>query len=246
MEPVSDLRTREAETYLAVVAERGLDVGVSGFAVHTLATYDDADFATLADVLDGAGASASFAFLGRDAEAQAETIARLDADGHEVVCHGQRHVACDDLTDALARENVEGALATIEEAAGVRPSAFFAPLLEMNATTMAVLADAGIDHAVGRAVSMPPAGLTVVEPEPLVDLELLMESHSPEETFEALGERAESGGVFLMHPTLIEHYGAAAEFEAWIDEYRPVSVGEWVEAGGVGLLVDAVRPLKIE
>ena len=62
----------------------------------------------------------------------------------------------------------------------------------------------------------------------------------------ALTDRAATGGVFLMHPNLIEHFGATDAFHAWIDEFQPTTVSGWVEDGGVGLLVDAVRPLKIE
>lgn len=246
MQPVPELRRREVEAYLEVVAERGADVGVEAFAFHNLGVYDAADYATLVDALDAAEATASFAFLGRDAAARAESIGHVDDAGHEVVLHGHRHVACGDLPESLARENVEAGLASIDAAADVRPTTFFAPLLSMNAATMDALVGAGFERAVGRADSVAPEGLTVVEPEPLVDLELLMAGHSPAETFDALAERAATGGVFLMHPNLIEHFEATDEFHAWIDEFRPASVAEWVEEGGVGLLVDAARPLKIE
>jgi len=246
MQPVPELRRREVETYFEVVAERGLDVGVDAFAFHNLGVFDDSDFAILVDVLDGADATASFAFLGRDADEQAGSIEHVDAAGHEVVLHGQRHVACGDLPESLARENVEVGVTSLEAASGVRPTAFFAPLLSMNDATMDALVEAGIERAVGVAETVVPDGLVEVEPEPLVDLELLMAGHSPSETFDALAERAATGGVFLMHPNLVEHFDATDEFHAWIDEFRPVSVGEWVEEGGVGLLVDAVRPLKIE
>jgi len=246
MQPVPELRRREVETYLEVVAERGADVGVEAFAFHNLGVFDAADYATLVDALDAAEATASFAFLGRDADQRAASIERVAASGHEVVLHGQRHVACGDLPASLARENVESGIASVEAATGVRPTTFFAPLLSMNAATMGALVDAGVERAVGRAETAAPDGLTVVEPEPLVDLELLMAGHSPDETFDALAERAATGGVFLMHPNLIEHFEATDAFHAWIDEFEPASVGEWVEEGGVGLLVDAVRPLKIE
>lgn len=246
MQPVPELRRREVETYLEVVAERGADVGVEAFAFHNLGIYDQTDFAGLVDVLDGSDATASFALLGRDAEEQAGSIELVDAAAHEVVLHGQRHVACGNLPESLARENVEAGLASIEAASGVRPTTFFAPLLAMNPATMDALVDAGVERAVGRADAAVPAGLTVVEPEPLVDLELLMTGDSPAETFDALGERAETGGLFLVHPNLLEHFGATDEFHAWIDQFHPVSVREWVGSGGVGLLVDAVRPLRIE
>ena len=246
MEPVSELRQRETETYLRVVAERGPDADVAGFAFHNLGVYDEADFATLSDVLAGADAGASFAFLGRDADEQAEIVEAIDADGHDVVLHGHRHVACGDLPRSVARENVEGGLAAIEAASGVSPSGFFAPLQTMNAGTLGALDDAGFEWAVGHADVAVPRDLTVVEVEPLVDFELLTDDIDPEEAFAALTARAEEGGVFLMHPNVIEFYDATPAFEAWIDEHRPKPVSEWIEEGGVGLLVDAVRPLRIE
>lgn len=246
MREVDPLRQREVETYFEVVAERGADVGVEAFASHNLGVFAGSDFAALSDALRGADASAAFAFLGRDADEQAEVIAAVDDAGHEIVLHGQRHVACGDLPERLARENVETGLASIEAASGVRPSTFFAPLGAMNAATLEALVDAGIDRAVGRAETVPPADLTVIEPAPVVDLELLMGGHSPDEAFERLSSQAEAGGVFLMHPNLIEHFGATDQFRDWIDAFRPTGVAEWIETGGVGLLVDAVRPLRIE
>lgn len=244
--PVSESRQREVETYFRVVAERGAETGVDAFAFHNLGVYEASDFAKLSDVLSGADAGASFAFLGRDADQQASVVESIDAAGHDVVLHGHRHAAGGDLPASLARENVDRGTAAIEAASGVTPSGFFAPLLTMNAETMAALVDAGFEWAVGRATVGAPDGLTVVEPEPLVDLQLLMDGTDPTDAFERLSERAETGGVFLMHPNLIEYVDATAYFESWIDEHRPRPVGEWIEDGGVGLLVDAVRPPKIE
>ena len=246
MQTVHELRRREVETYFRVVAERGADAGVDAFAFHNLGVYDEADFAALSDALVGAGAGASFAFLGRDADEQADAIETIDEAGHDVVLHGQRHVGCADLPRSLARENVDRGLGAIEAASGVAPSGFFAPLQSMNAATMEALVEAGVAWAVGRAEVAAPDGLTVVEPEPLVDLELLIDGVDPAAAFERLSERAKSGGVFLMHPNLIEYFDATPEFEAWIDEHRPRPVSEWIEGAEVGVLIDAVRPLKIE
>jgi len=246
MRDVLPLRQREVETYFEVVAERGADLGVEAFSFHNLGVYAGPDFAALSDVLQGSEASATFAFLGRDADEQAEVIGALDDADHEVALHGQRHVACGDLPERLAHENVDTGLASIEAASGVRPTTFFAPLQSMNAATMAALVEAGFDRAVGQAVTEPPGELTVVEPEPVVDFELLMAGVSPEQVFERLSEQAATGGVFLFHPNLVEHFEATDAFHTWIDDFQPTTVAEWVEEGGVGLLVDAVRPLKIE
>lgn len=246
MRDVHPLRQHEAETYFEVVAERGADLGVEAFSFHNLGVFDGSDFATLSDVLQGSDASASFAFLGRDADEQAEVIGALDDAGHEVVLHGQRHVACGSLPERLAHENVDTGLASLEAASGVRPTTFFAPLQSMNAATMTALVEAGFDRAVGQAVTEPPSELTVVEPEPVVDFELLMDGLSVDDAFERLTEQAATGGVFLFHPNLVEHFEATDAFHTWIDEFQPTTVAEWVETGGVGLLIDAVRPLKIE
>jgi len=245
MHAVPELRQREVETYLRVVAERGTEVGVEAFAFHNLGVFDGGDFAHLLDLLAAADASASFAFLGRDADEQATTVELVDAAGHEVVLHGQRHVACADLPESLARVNVERGLAAIEAASGVRPRAFFAPLLSTNGATLAALADNGVEWTLGRTDAVVPDGLVVVEPEPVVDLELLMAGHSPAETFDVITERAESGGAFLVHPNLLDYFEATDAFVDWVERFRPVSVGRWLETGGVGLVVDAVRPLAI-
>ena len=246
MQEVSELRRREAEAYFRMVAQRGPDADVPGYAFHNLGVYDAGDFATLSDVLAGADAGASFVFLGRDADEQAGIVESIDAAGHDVVLHGHRHVACGDLPPSLARENVDRGLAAIEAASGVEPTGFFAPLQSMNAATMEAIAEAGIDWAVGHAEVAPPGELTVVEIEPLVDFELLTDGTDPADAFDALSERAEEGGVFLVHPNVVDFYDGTPELEAWIDEHRPRPVSEWIEVGGVGLVVDAVRPLRIE
>jgi hypothetical protein len=45
---------------------------------------------------------------------------------------------------------------------------------------------------------------------------------------------------------MLEYYDALGEFEAWIAETSPVSVGTLLEEGGMGIVNEAMRPLRIE
>jgi hypothetical protein len=56
----------------------------------------------------------------------------------------------------------------------------------------------------------------------------------------------EPGAAFLFHPNMLEYYDALSEFETWVDETGPVSIESYVDDGGVGIVLDAMRPLRIE
>ena len=246
MQEVSELRRREVETYFSVMARGASDRKLAARSFHNLGVYDEDDFADLAGLLEAAGGGGSFAFLGRDAAEQATIIEDLHAAGHEIVLHGHRHVACADLPADLAEENVSRGMAAIEDGAGVTPTGFFAPLQAMNEATLEVLADAGIDWAFGRTEAEVPPDLALVEPERPYDLQLLAEGASPEEFRETMTEQAEAGGdAFLIHPNMLAYFDAIPAFEAWAREFEPVPIGEAIDGGGIGLVVDAIRPLDV-
>lgn len=246
MQEVSELRRREVETYFSVMARGASDRKLAARSFHNLGVYDADDFADLAATLEAAGGGGSFAFLGRDAPSQAGIVESLAAAGHEIVLHGHRHVACASLPDDLVQENVSRGLAAIEDAAGVTPTGFFAPLQEMNRATLEAVSAAGLDWAFGRTDAAVPADLALVEPERPYDLQLLSEGASPEEFRETMAEQADAGGdAFLIHPNMLDYFDAIPAFEAWAREFEPVPIGEAIEGGGIGLVVDAIRPLDI-
>lgn len=245
MKPVSELRRREVETYFSVIADGVSERQLEARAFHNLGEYEHDDFASLSELLVDVGATAGFAFLGRDADEQAGSIERVHADGHEVVLHGYRHVACGDLSYGTAHENLARGIDAIEDATGLTPTGFFAPLQEMSPGTVRAIDELGFEWALGRS-DVDAETATLVEPVNPYDIRLLGEGLSPAETFDRLAERTEDGACHLVHPNVLVHYDATAEFEEWVRDVRPVSVGEGLSEGGVGLVLDCVRPLKIE
>jgi hypothetical protein len=246
MDEVSELRRREVKTYFDVIARGGSERLLRARSFHNLGEWEREDYRWLSDTLEEAGATASFSLLGRDAERYAETVEALDDDGHEVVLHGYRHVACADIGYDPVHENLSRGLDAIEDATGVTPGGFIAPRQEVNEATLRATAELDLGWVLGRTDAEIPDGLDFREPAHPYDLILLNEGADPSETFERIRGQTEPGAALLFHPNMLEYYGALDEFEAWIAETSPVSVGELFEAGGVGLLNDAMRPLRIE
>jgi len=246
MRDVSELRRREVKTYFDVIARGGSERLLRARSFHNLGEWEHEDYERLSATLGEYGATSSFSFLGRDAQRYAETISLLDDDGHEIVLHGHRHVACADVDYDLAHENLSRGLDAIEDAAGVTPRGFIAPRQEVNAATLRVVEELGIEWVLGRTDAEVPAGVSFREPAHPYDLILLNEGADPTAAFERIAEQTEPGAALLFHPNMLEYYDALAAFEAWVADAGPVSIGTLFEEGGVGLINDAMRPLRIE
>jgi ketosteroid isomerase-like protein len=246
MDEVSELRRREVKTYFDVIARGGSERLLRARSFHNLGEWEHEDYRWLSETLREAGATASFSLLGRDAERYAETVECLDDDDHEVVLHGYRHVACADIGYDLAHENLARGLDAIEDATGVTPGGFIAPRQEVNGATLRVADELDLGWVLGRTDAAVPDGLDFREPAHPYDLILLNEGADPPEAFERIRGQSEPGAALLFHPNMLEYYDALGEFEEWIAETAPVSVGTLFEEGGVGLLNDAMRPLRIE
>lgn len=246
MEDVTELRQREVETYFNVIARGGSERLISARSYHNLGEYTAEDFDRIATRLSDADASGSFAFLGRDADRYGDVIGRLADAGHEITLHGHRHVACGDLSYDDAHENLSRGIEAIEAAGGVTPAGFFPPLQELSQGTLDAADDLGLEWLLGTTDGAVPAGIDLVEPHNPYDLVLLNRGESPSETFSQLTEETEPERAFLFHPNMLEYYDALPAFETWVDETAPVSIDSFVDDGGVGIVVDAMRPLRIE
>lgn len=246
MEDVSALRLCEVKTYFDVIARGGSDRLLWARSFHNLGEFGPDDYARLSEILLDAGARTSVSFLGREAERYAETIEALDAAGHEIVLHGHRHVACDDIDYDLAYENVSRGRAAIEEAAGVTPRGFIAPRQEVNAATLSVLEEFDFEWVLGRTDATVPEGIEFHELEHPYDLIILNEGADPEETFDRIETQTRPGAALLFHPNMLDYYDAFDQFESWIAETQPVTIGTLLQEGGVGMITDAMRPLRID
>jgi hypothetical protein len=246
MKDVSEHRRREVKTYFDVIARGGSDRLIEARSFHNLGEYTAADFDRVSSLLSSADTTGSFAFLGRDADRYAGAIENLAAEGHEIVLHGHRHVAAKDASYEFAHENLSRGLDAIEDATGSRPRGYFAPLQELSQGALDAAADLDFEWVLGTTDGSLPADLTLVDPHHPYDLVMLNRGDSPAETFATIEDGTESGEAFLFHPNMLEYYDAMGQFESWIAETRPVCIDTLVNDGGVGVLLDAMRPLRIE
>ena len=246
MEPVSELRQREVKTYFDVIAQGGSERLLSARSFHNLGEWDHADYEALIEILDSAEAKSSFSFLGREAEQCAQTIEMLAENGHEIVLHGYRHIGCADIPYETAYENISRGLVAIEDAADVRPQGFIAPRQTVNEATLHVLEELDFSWILGNTEADIPASLTFREPAYPYDLLLLNRGATPSETFDQLTEQSEEGVAHLLHPNMLEYYSGLSEFTTWLQTHNPVTIASMIDEGGIGIICDAMRPLKIE
>ena len=245
MDAISELRKREVETYFDVIARGGSRRLLRARSFHNLGEWGHEDYERLSDTLLGVNSTCSFSFLGRDAQRYSETIEGLDDAGHEIVLHGYRHVACADIEYDLAHENLSRGLNTIEDAAGVAPRGFIAPRQDVNAATLDVIEELGIEWVLGRTDAEIPPEIDFLEPAHPYDLLMLNDGDEPPEAFDRISEQTRPGAALLFHPNMLQYYDALGEFGEWIADTTPVSIGTLFEEGGVGLINDAMRPLRI-
>lgn len=241
-----DRLLREAKAYLSFVADADSNRAVDARSYHITRHYDADDFADLSTVLERTGSTAGIAFLGRDAANRANTIERLHADGHEIVLHGHRHVKFGSLSYDTAYDDLATGIGSIEDATGITPSGFFAPFKEVSDGSLRAAAELGVDWVLGTPdTDNVPESLTMIDSVYPHDTRLLEGGASAESAFEELSDRTDSGSVFLFHPNMLEYYGATQEFERWLGSVDAVSIEERRRDGGVGLVLDCLRPLKL-
>jgi polysaccharide deacetylase family protein (PEP-CTERM system associated) len=99
-------------------------------------------------VLDGCGVKATFFVQGRVAETFPRMLQELLAEGHEIQSHGYSHRPLYQMDRRALRTELELARKTIEDACGVRVTAFRAPdfsILKDNLWALDVLAENGFE-----------------------------------------------------------------------------------------------------
>lgn len=103
----------------------------------------------LLDSLSRKGVRATFFVLGWVARRQPKVIRDILRAGHEIGCHSYAHKLVYDLTPAEFKEDLRTAVACIEDACGVTPTAYRAPSYSITAESMwalEVLVEAGFTH----------------------------------------------------------------------------------------------------
>lgn len=99
-------------------------------------------------LLDDCGVKATFFLQGRVAETFPQLCQLLVAEGHEVQSHGYSHRPLDKMDGRALRNELDRARKTVEDACGVRVTAFRAPdfsIFKENLWTLEALTEAGFE-----------------------------------------------------------------------------------------------------
>ena len=100
----------------------------------------------LLDILDEAGAKATFFTLGWVAERHPKLVRRIVAEGHELASHGYDHRLATEMTPAAFRADVERTKRLLEDTGGTAVRGYRAPTFSIgpkNRWAFDVLAEAG-------------------------------------------------------------------------------------------------------
>ncbi|MDR9429927.1 MAG: polysaccharide deacetylase family protein [Natronomonas sp.] len=236
---------REFETWLSLFSDGPIPEEHRWRAWFCVAEYELDDFEALSETLTNNDASGSFAFLGRDADEQAAIIETLDADSHEIAFHSHRHHTYADLSYDDAHDAIATGMTAIENATGITPDGFFVPFLTVSEGAVTAIEEIGFEWMLGRP-ERDPAGVEVLDPVTPFDTRRL-ERHDPEEALTQLQAEAEAGDApFLFHPPVVEYHDGLEAFEEWIETVRPVTVAGQLASGGTGVVLDCVRPVRIQ
>ena len=96
------------------------------------------------------GVKATFFVVGNLARRYPQLIAAIAADGHEIACHGDRHLQLDKLTPQSFREDLQNNLAALRDCGAKDIHGFRAPtfsLTKQTAWAHDVLADLGFTYS---------------------------------------------------------------------------------------------------
>jgi hypothetical protein len=244
MDTDSNALWREMRTFLEFVSRADSPRTLDARTHHVTAPYRTVDFNELSARLTDAGATGSVSILARDLDSQAEAVAALAADGHEIVLHGLRHTTFESVDYETAHAELSTALSQFEDVAGLTPSGFHVPFMDMSEGTVRAATELGLSWVLGRPEVAVPE-LTVVEPVEPWDFHLFENGEAPEDAFDRLDEPPAAGEVFLMHPNLHPFYGATDAFETWLKSRAPVSVDQAITSGDEALVLDCLAPIRV-
>lgn len=242
---VEENKLKEFETWLSLLTDRTLPERHEWKAWFCVAEYEQSDFKKISSMLQENGSSASFAFLGRDAVEHAEIIQMLNDDGHEIAFHSHRHHTYADLSYEQAHEAITAGVSAIEDAAGITPNGFFVPFFELSEGSVQAIEDFGFDWILGspdQAIN----GVESHEPAWPLDTKRFEEEDVLEVMTQFEREAKAGNGPFLFHPPVIEYRDGLDQFEEWIQAIEPVSMSQQLQSGGTGVVLDCVRPVRVD
>jgi peptidoglycan/xylan/chitin deacetylase (PgdA/CDA1 family) len=235
----------EFETWMSLLTDRSLPEQDKWKAWFCVAEYEQPDFQLISSMLHEHNATGSFAFLGRDVEAQAEIIKELHDDGHEIVFHSHRHHTYADLSYEEAHDAITTGLEAFESETSITPSGFFVPFFEMSDGALQAIEEFDFDWVLGKS-NKQLSGISIQDPAWPLDTKRF-ETQTVEETMDEFREEAASeDGPFLFHPPVIEYHDGLDAFANWIRDVNPVVISDIENAGETGIILDCVRPVRVE
>jgi polysaccharide deacetylase family protein (PEP-CTERM system associated) len=150
----ANVLTVDVEEWFHVCGVPGLE-GPEQWAA--LPSRVDADVDRLLELLQRAGARATFFVLGWLAETRPGLVARIASAGHEIACHGHLHQPVNGLDAKPFEADLERSLAALREQSGGTVEAYRAPMWSIGLTStpwaFEILARQGIrlDSSLTRA-----------------------------------------------------------------------------------------------
>jgi peptidoglycan/xylan/chitin deacetylase (PgdA/CDA1 family) len=191
------------------------------------------------ELLDGAGARATFFVEGLNAELYPDALGEIDAGGHEVAYHGWRHEPWAGLDPAAERESLERGVRALDDL-GLRPVGFRPPGGELTPATPGLLRELGFTYVSPEADAVQALdGLAVLPFRwPLVDA-LYYLPHFADLRRRHLGTRdqqppsrvraeieAARDGIAVFHPFLLDDDARFAVLRAALERARAVPMRE--------------------
>jgi len=145
MTVINENKLKEFETWLSLLTNRNLPERHEWKAWFCVAEYEQSDFQNISSILQEHNSTASFAFLGRDAEEHADIMQMLVDDGHEIAFHSHRHHTYADLSYETAYDAITTGISSIENQTGITPQGFFVPFFELSDGSIRAIEDFGFD-----------------------------------------------------------------------------------------------------
>jgi len=242
---VNENKLKEFETWLSLLTNRTLPKRHKWKAWFCVAEYEQSDFQNISSILQQYDSTASFAFLGRDAEEHSDIMQMLLDDGHEIAFHSHRHHTYADLSYETAHDAITKGVSAIENETGITPQGFFVPFFELSDGSIQAIEDFGFDWLLA-STDQELSNVETREPAWPLDTKRF-EEDSVSEVMKQFTREARSGeGPFLFHPPVIEYRNGIANLERWIDSIQPVSMAEQLQSGGTGIVLDCIQPVRIE
>ncbi len=137
----------EVIPYLRTLAHRGFPIATRELASRVFRENPKQATRRVLDICDRHHARFTFFIVGLCARDNPEVIAEILDRGHEIACHGYRHVRYDLLNDDQACRDLEQAIALFDETFGYRLSGFRAPYLAMREGIYPLLRKLGFDYS---------------------------------------------------------------------------------------------------